>query len=97
MFPSDDFPGEFETDIAAFADPRTTQMGVRILCAEDSLELDDSITKIDGPHEYNILRNTLGIPESSKELGGQLPLNMHLHYLNGISFDKGCYVGQELT
>ncbi len=40
MFPSDDFPGEFETDIAAFADPRTILMGVRILCSEDSLELD---------------------------------------------------------
>ena len=44
-----------------------------------------------------MMRNILGIPESSKELGGQLPLNMHLHYLNGISFDKGCFIGQELT
>ena len=40
MFPSEEFPDEFETDIAAFADPRTTEMGVRILCAEDSLDLD---------------------------------------------------------
>jgi len=22
---------------------------------------------------------------------------MHLHYLNGVSFEKGCYIGQELT
>ena len=39
----------------------------------------------------------MGIPESSRELGNQFPLNMHLHYLNGASFDKGCYIGQELT
>lgn len=38
-----------------------------------------------------------GLPESSAELGNQFPLNMHLHYLNGVSFDKGCYIGQELT
>ena len=82
--------------MVAFADPRTTSMGVRVLCAEQSLEL-DGVEKIDGPDEYNLMRQTLGIPESSSELGGQLPLNMHLHYLNGISFDKGCYIGQELT
>ena len=38
-----------------------------------------------------------GLPEGSAELGNQFPLNMHLHYLNGVSFDKGCYIGQELT
>jgi hypothetical protein len=32
MFPSDEFEGEMETDVAAFIDPRTPWMGVRILC-----------------------------------------------------------------
>ena len=22
---------------------------------------------------------------------------MHLHFMNGVHFDKGCYIGQELT
>ena len=39
----------------------------------------------------------LGLPESSSEMGGQFPLNMNLHLLEGVSFDKGCYIGQELT
>ena len=97
MFPSEEFQNELETDIAVFADPRTISMGVRVLCSEDSLELGEEIERIDGADEYNLIRQTLGIPESSKELGGELPLNMHLHYLNGVSFDKGCYIGQELT
>lgn len=96
MFPSDEFEGELETDVAAFIDPRSILMGVRILCAEESLEL-DGIKRVDNPFEYNLFRTSLGIAESGKELEGQLPLNMHMHYLNGISFDKGCYIGQELT
>lgn len=39
----------------------------------------------------------LGIPESAAELGSQFPLNMNLQHLNGVSFEKGCYIGQELT
>jgi hypothetical protein len=34
MHPSEDFPGELETDVAAFLDPRTSMMGVRVVCAE---------------------------------------------------------------
>ena len=41
MHPSEDFPGELETDVAAFLDPRTSMMGVRVLCAEQSLEVED--------------------------------------------------------
>ena len=41
MHPSEEFPGELETDVAAFIDPRTHMMGVRVLCAEESLEIDD--------------------------------------------------------
>lgn len=98
MQESDEFPGELETDVAAFIDPRTSQMGVRVICVEDSLEIDDSeIVRLDSSHEYDLIRMMLGIPEGSSEIGNQFPLNMHLHYLNGVSFEKGCYIGQELT
>lgn len=98
MFPSEDHPGETETDVACFVDPRTSWMGVRILCNDESLQLDDpEFVPIDDDHEYHMLRNLYGIPEGSKELGSTLPLNMNLQYLNMISFDKGCYIGQELT
>jgi hypothetical protein len=41
MHESEEFPGELETDVAAFLDPRTSAMGVRVLCVEESLELDE--------------------------------------------------------
>ena len=57
MHESDEFPGEEETDVAVFVDPRNVQMGVRILCHEESLELDESeFTRIDSPIEYDAIR-----------------------------------------
>ena len=43
MHESEEFPGEFETDVAAFLDPRAQAMGVRVLCVEESLELDEGM------------------------------------------------------
>jgi len=69
-------------------------MGVRVLCNEGSLELDDDpLFQKQSIEEYDLFRLMLGISESSRELGSQFPLNMHLHYLNGVSFEKGCYIG----
>ena len=94
MHESEEFPGEFETDVAAFIDPRTNMMGVRVVCADGSLEIDDpNFVQRKDTEEYEIIRYMMGIPETGKELGGQFPLNMHLHHLNGASFTKGCYIG----
>jgi len=43
MFESEEFPGCFETDVAAFVDPRTNSNGVRVLCAEESFEPENGV------------------------------------------------------
>jgi folate-binding protein YgfZ len=37
------------------------------------------------------------VAEGAAELGGELPLECNLDGLNGVSYVKGCYIGQELT
>ncbi len=46
--------------------------------------------------EYRRLRYGLGVAEGD-ELAGLLPLECNLEALRAISFEKGCYVGQELV
>jgi hypothetical protein len=43
MFESEEFPGSFETDVAAFVDPRTNENGVRVLCTEESFEAEKNV------------------------------------------------------
>lgn len=87
----------FETDVCAFVDPRSQTNGVRIMCAEESFVVDDGVKILEDQLQYNTARMILGLLEGSKEIGGNFPLNVHLHHLKGVSFDKGCYLGQELT
>ncbi len=97
MFESEEFPGSMESDVCAFVDPRTRSNGVRVLCAEESFEPEDNVSILTDPTQYNVARMVHGLPESSHEWGGHFPLHLHLQHLHGVSFEKGCYIGQELT
>ena len=47
--------------------------------------------------EYLAHRLSLGVAEGRKELGDLLWLETNAVELNGVSFTKGCYIGQENT
>ena len=73
-------------------DPRHPDLGRRWL---DTASIDD----IDGSDAFRNHRLLLGITEGIAELGSDqtLWLEANAAELNGVSFTKGCYVGQENT
>ena len=84
--------------VSSFLDPRNPKLGWRKLVG---LEFEDkNIDTLDNVKiEYEQLRIELGIPKYGCEL---IPyesfiLEVGFNRLNGISFSKGCFVGQEVT
>ncbi|XP_065338584.1 putative transferase CAF17 homolog, mitochondrial [Cloeon dipterum] len=73
-------------------DPRIKQLGFRIL-----LKGGEHPRCTSG--DYKMLRMSLGVGEGVEELpsGNCFPLEANCDYLHGVSFHKGCYIGQELT
>ena len=71
-------------------DPRLAELGYRWLApASDEDEQADAV--------WRAHRLSLGVPEGQAELGDILWLETNAVELNGVSFDKGCYIGQENT
>ena len=72
----------------AVADPRLTALGYRWIAASESDAADGA---------YLSHRLSLGVPEGQSELGDILWLETNAVELSGVSFEKGCYIGQENT
>ena len=84
-----------------FIDPRLEEIGGRAILEKDSLniiirkfELEPSTFQ-----EWDALRVSLGLPDGSRDLkvDKSILLESGFEELNGVDFEKGCYVGQELT
>ena len=75
-----------------FADPRLAALGARTVVVKGA------IVAQPGPDEYRALRLDLWMPEGD-DFGSDkiFALDADLDELHAVSFDKGCYVGQELT
>ena len=71
-------------------DPRLADLGQRWIAKVS--ESDESADAAWTSH-----RLSLGVPEGRAELGDVLWLETNAADLNGVSFSKGCYVGQENT
>jgi folate-binding protein YgfZ len=85
----------------SFADPRLPALGSRILA--DVRSARGKVTAADAldaaPEDYHAHRIALGIPEGGKDyvLGDTFPHEADLDQLGGVSFSKGCFVGQEVV
>lgn len=74
-------------------DPRLPALGQRSLIK--SAQENTPAPPVDA--EYLAHRLSLGVPEGRAEMGDILWLETNAAELNGVSFTKGCYVGQENT
>jgi folate-binding protein YgfZ len=86
---------------SAFVDPRLPELGVRVLApAGQAATLLAARGCTDAPLAgYDALRLELGVPDGSRDLivDKALLLENGFDELNGVDWQKGCYMGQELT
>ncbi|MFM7084508.1 MAG: YgfZ/GcvT domain-containing protein [Hyphomicrobium sp.] len=79
-----------------FTDPRLEMLGWRSL-----IEKTSNVTRIDfeDDSKYHAHRIRLGVPEGGKDyiFGETYPHEALFDLLHGLSFSKGCYIGQEIV
>ncbi len=85
----------------AFADPRATALGWRILVAEElAQKTADAIgAELVDSSAYDAHRIASGVPRGGLDFsyGDAFPHETNMDRLHGVDFDKGCYVGQEVV
>ncbi len=84
-----------------FVDPRLAALGARAILPRDSAEA--AVTAagftLGSLADYDALRIAQGVPDGSRDLEIEKStlLESGFDELNGLDWDKGCYMGQELT
>lgn len=90
-------------DFISCSDPRLKNLGRRIIVPKSFTS--DDITKmipsviVDDKIQYKEIRYHFGVAEGISELppGKCYPLESNADFMHGVSFHKGCYLGQEFT
>jgi folate-binding protein YgfZ len=85
----------------AYVDPRLAAMGARLMLPRATFAgALEAVGFAPASHaDYERLRLSLGVPDGSRDLGIEKALLIEAGFdeLNGIDWQKGCYVGQEMT
>lgn len=86
---------------AVYIDPRHMDMGVRLIVPQENAhQIQHNTNFIQAPSDdYTLHRLRLGIPEAGTDMpvDKAIPLECGLDELHAIDWQKGCYMGQELT
>jgi hypothetical protein len=98
--PSDDVPSR-DGIAKLYADPRLADLGWRAILdrAAGTAPLADAGWEAASAADYDAARIALGVPDGSRDLlvDKTFALEGNFDELNGVDFDKGCFVGQENT
>jgi folate-binding protein YgfZ len=81
-------------------DPRHVALGYRLYHEADSrLQHEKLNIQFVDPDAYEAHRIALGVPDGSRDIPVEkaFPLEYGFDSMNAVSYEKGCYVGQELT
>jgi folate-binding protein YgfZ len=84
----------------AFADPRLPALGARVIIAEGATAgLREAGFAEQDFAAYDRLRLLCGVPDGSRDLAVEKAILLEAGFdeLNGVDWQKGCYIGQELT
>jgi len=85
----------------AYVDPRLSALGARLLLPRGmgTASLEAAGFKPVGAEVYDRMRLSLGVPDGSRDLMIEKAILLESGFdeLNGVDWQKGCYVGQELT
>jgi folate-binding protein YgfZ len=84
-----------------FNDPRLNKIGLRAILPTNSLTTALCLEGFTNTEfeDYDVRRINLGLPDGSRDMivDKSILLEGGFEELNGVDFNKGCYVGQELT
>lgn len=86
--------------LSAVQDPRLSVFGWRVVVNDPQSMLNGfGISDVEPEEDYHRRRYQWGIGEGVVDLppGDCFPLESNALFLNGLCFEKGCYIGQELT
>jgi folate-binding protein YgfZ len=91
-------PSSYADRAVTFADPRLVDSKGAVLGKRSIGARAEMPANLPGPRGYHEHRLALGVPEGG-DFGFEkiFALDAGLEELNGVSFSKGCYIGQELT
>ena len=96
-------PGNTEqiSNCSVILDPRLTALGYRIIGAPKDIKKlwSNKLPTAPTKSNYDIHRLKVGVPDGSRDIqvNKSFLLESNFEELNGVAFDKGCYIGQENT
>ncbi|MDR3497912.1 MAG: folate-binding protein [Parvibaculum sp.] len=83
----------------AFADPRLAALGHRLIAENSEAALKAAGAAPATPADYHRHRIALGVGDAAHDFEPDrtFPLEVNFDEMNGVDFQKGCFIGQEVT